>query len=404
MRAAHLVELHFKKGARIQSWNIQYSHRRSGSDFAVDGNVESVARNTGVRSVMALPTTSLSAYANVQIIGCKDERIDADEELDRREAEIDALYQIRLARRRDQEEREEKRRLRREARERGDHAALKEMRQQIGNLKGVAETFQSSDLELTPAPFDEGSSRSEHHHQIQGDISDLDGSFRRALLHSMGAGATRFVLSEDCYFVSTVDGTHKGAVSTHDGRPQNTVQDLQARERTREGVYQEEQVVMSDDMQLVPKYGRLATTRSSHAQRLNSPPLFRSPRSVPRPQPISFALDNVPSYQSAQNALRFVASNREAASRLKSFPTPSPSTKRTGSSWRSFFNRLLLGLQDSKTSLPDPDLDENGSSLAENFHQRMSIFEDGGPGKHLSSKQGIKTGRFSYLMADEAKE
>ena len=51
----------------------------------------------------------------------------ADEEEAAREAEMEALYQVRLARRRENEEREERRRLKREARERGDFVALREL-------------------------------------------------------------------------------------------------------------------------------------------------------------------------------------------------------------------------------------------------------------------------------------
>jgi hypothetical protein len=50
-----------------------------------------------------------------------------DEEKRQREVEMEALYQIRLESRRENEEREERRRLRIEARERGDSAALREI-------------------------------------------------------------------------------------------------------------------------------------------------------------------------------------------------------------------------------------------------------------------------------------
>lgn len=96
-----------------------------------------VDRNTSVRSVMTLPAYYPSARESEQVLGREGERggIDvviefpegADEEEERREAEMEALYQVRLARRRENEEREERRRLRREARERGDYVALREL-------------------------------------------------------------------------------------------------------------------------------------------------------------------------------------------------------------------------------------------------------------------------------------
>lgn len=96
-----------------------------------------IDRNTSVRSVMTLPAYNPSARENEQVLGREGERggIDvviefpegADDEEERRDAEMEALYQIRLARRRENEEREERRRLRREARERGDYVALREL-------------------------------------------------------------------------------------------------------------------------------------------------------------------------------------------------------------------------------------------------------------------------------------
>jgi len=96
-----------------------------------------VDRNTSVRSVMTLPAYHPSARESEQVLGREGERggIDVviefpegqDEEEERREAEMEALYQVRLARRRENEEREERRRLRREARERGDYVALREL-------------------------------------------------------------------------------------------------------------------------------------------------------------------------------------------------------------------------------------------------------------------------------------
>ena len=102
-----------------------------------------VDRHTSVRSIMTLPPYSADARETEQIIGREGDRggIDTvveypendDEEEARREEEMESLYQIRVARRRERAEREERRQLRREARARQDNAALEELRQQARN-------------------------------------------------------------------------------------------------------------------------------------------------------------------------------------------------------------------------------------------------------------------------------
>lgn len=96
-----------------------------------------VDRNTSVRSVMTLPAYRLDASEHEQVLGREGERggIDvvvemptAEDEEALREEEMETLYQIRLARRRQIEEREERRQRRREARARNDAVALEELR------------------------------------------------------------------------------------------------------------------------------------------------------------------------------------------------------------------------------------------------------------------------------------
>ncbi|KAL2353034.1 hypothetical protein BJ546DRAFT_165501 [Cryomyces antarcticus] len=99
-----------------------------------------VDRNTSVRSIMTLPAYSSAARPNERILGREGERAGIDmvveypetmeEEEGRREEEMESLYQIRLARRQEIAAREERRRLRREARERGDEATLEALRQE----------------------------------------------------------------------------------------------------------------------------------------------------------------------------------------------------------------------------------------------------------------------------------
>ena len=99
-----------------------------------------VDRNTSIRSIMTLPPYRSSPHPSERLIAREGERagVDtviefpetADEEELRREADMDALYQIRQARRRENEAREERRRERREAREAGDWARLEQLRLQ----------------------------------------------------------------------------------------------------------------------------------------------------------------------------------------------------------------------------------------------------------------------------------
>lgn len=102
------------------------------------GDGAGVDRNTSVRSVMTLPAYSPAARENERILAREGERagIDTvvefpegvDEEEERRENEMESLYQIRLARRAEAREREERRQARRAARARGDYEALAEIR------------------------------------------------------------------------------------------------------------------------------------------------------------------------------------------------------------------------------------------------------------------------------------
>lgn len=95
-----------------------------------------VDRNQSVRSVMTLPAYRMKANETEQVIGREGERDGVDvvveyptaEELETmRDEEMETLFQIRLARRQQRAEREERRRLYEEARARGDLVALSEV-------------------------------------------------------------------------------------------------------------------------------------------------------------------------------------------------------------------------------------------------------------------------------------
>ncbi|KAI1764724.1 MFS general substrate transporter [Hypoxylon sp. FL1150] len=95
-----------------------------------------VDRNTSIRSIMTLPAYRTKANENEQVIGREGERdgVDvvveyptAEEMEDMRDEEMETLFQIRLARRRERAERDERQRLAAEARSRGDTMALSEL-------------------------------------------------------------------------------------------------------------------------------------------------------------------------------------------------------------------------------------------------------------------------------------
>ncbi|KAG9256141.1 uncharacterized protein F5Z01DRAFT_541418 [Emericellopsis atlantica] len=96
-----------------------------------------VDRNTSIRSVLTLPAYSQAASHTEQVIGREGERdgvdvvVDFPTEQDEealREQEMNALYQLRETRRQQHADRDEMRRLRREAQQRNDSATLAELR------------------------------------------------------------------------------------------------------------------------------------------------------------------------------------------------------------------------------------------------------------------------------------
>ncbi|KAI0893629.1 hypothetical protein F4806DRAFT_498788 [Annulohypoxylon nitens] len=111
----------------------------SASEENRNSAVSQIDRNTSIRSVMTLPAYRTKANENEQVIGREGERdgVDVvvehptDEDMENmREEEMDTLFQIRLARRNQRAEREERHRLTTEARARGDALALSQLRAQ----------------------------------------------------------------------------------------------------------------------------------------------------------------------------------------------------------------------------------------------------------------------------------
>lgn len=98
-----------------------------------------VTRETSIRSILTLPAYRNKPNENERVLGREGERdgVDvvvefptAEEQEAMREEEMEAMYQVRVARRQQVAERDELRRQRAEARERGDHVRLSELRAQ----------------------------------------------------------------------------------------------------------------------------------------------------------------------------------------------------------------------------------------------------------------------------------
>lgn len=122
---------------------MQTNYRGREETAAINTAAAGVNRNTSVRSVMTLPAYSQAPKESEQVLGREGERAGMDtvvefpetqdEEDAAREVEMESLYQIRQARRREIAEREERRQERREARERGDFNRLEELRRESRN-------------------------------------------------------------------------------------------------------------------------------------------------------------------------------------------------------------------------------------------------------------------------------
>lgn len=132
-------------------------------------NTDTVNRNTSVRSIMTLPPYRPSPLPSERLIAREGERAGVDtvvefpetaeEEEIRREADMDEIYNIRLARRRENEERlqrRQERRAAREAREAGDWARVEQLRiqAQIAATAREATTMESAGSSSTSLPRD----------------------------------------------------------------------------------------------------------------------------------------------------------------------------------------------------------------------------------------------------------
>jgi hypothetical protein len=127
-------------GSTAPSSTRNGASNRNSQMSTTSANNASVTRNTSTRSTITLPAYTAQLRPNEELLGREGERagIDTivdfpetiDEEEARREDEMESLYQIRLQRRRENAAREERRRLRREARARGDTEEVERLRRE----------------------------------------------------------------------------------------------------------------------------------------------------------------------------------------------------------------------------------------------------------------------------------
>lgn len=136
------------RSARGSRQDLPDVERAQAAETAETG--DGVERHTSVRSVMTLPAYSKSVRENERVLAREGERDGIDvvvempenegEEEARREDEMESLYQIRLQRRTEIAEREERRQRRREARQRGDFAEVERIRQETTVANQARET------------------------------------------------------------------------------------------------------------------------------------------------------------------------------------------------------------------------------------------------------------------------
>ncbi|AEO53664.1 hypothetical protein MYCTH_2295311 [Thermothelomyces thermophilus ATCC 42464] len=143
-------ERHHRHYPTTSQANLQYALSDSHAQPDINNNSSSsnnnnnntaagVDRSTSIRSVMTLPVYRPKPSENELVLGREGERdgIDvvvemqtAEEEEALRDEEMEAMYRIRAARRRQLEEREARREARRRAREANDEAALRQLREE----------------------------------------------------------------------------------------------------------------------------------------------------------------------------------------------------------------------------------------------------------------------------------
>ncbi|TGJ85706.1 hypothetical protein E0Z10_g3023 [Xylaria hypoxylon] len=137
LHAGNLEPLSNTTSARDSSRRGGSSSINAVSETNRNSTASQIDRNTSIRSIMTLPKYTNTANEDERVLGRAGERDGVDIILEMpsaeqhealRDEEMETMYQIRLTRRQMNSEREERRRLTQEARQRGDTAALDELR------------------------------------------------------------------------------------------------------------------------------------------------------------------------------------------------------------------------------------------------------------------------------------
>jgi hypothetical protein len=173
------TSLNDRSRTRNSSYNPSISEGAHATESAeVCASANDINRNTSIRSIMSimtLPPYRVAPLPSEQLIAREGERAGVDtvveypatieEEEARREEDMQSLYQIRQARRREINEREERRRERAAAREVGNWARLEQMRlESQARQRARADSAASS---TTSLPVEAGSAVLIAEHQLR---------------------------------------------------------------------------------------------------------------------------------------------------------------------------------------------------------------------------------------------
>ncbi|KAL8997918.1 MAG: hypothetical protein Q9169_002911 [Polycauliona sp. 2 TL-2023] len=144
---------------------------RSNNEMTTSDN-DTVNRNTSVRSIMTLPPYRISPLPSERLIAREGERAgvdtvvefpeSAEDEEARREADMEELYQIRVVRRQENDDRRERRAARRAAREAGDTARLEQLRIQSRLAESASRIGGSAGSSSSSLPRDASTLLAEH--------------------------------------------------------------------------------------------------------------------------------------------------------------------------------------------------------------------------------------------------
>ncbi|KAI4097537.1 MAG: hypothetical protein LQ344_000270 [Seirophora lacunosa] len=159
--------------SRSASNSVDHQDRTATTEMTT---TDGVNRNTSVRSIMTLPPYRPAPLPTERLIAREGERagVDtvvefpetADDEEARREADMDELYQVRVARRQEAEERRERRHARRAAREAGDWARVEQLRVQarLAENARMADSLGSAGSSSSSLPRDGAAALLAEHH------------------------------------------------------------------------------------------------------------------------------------------------------------------------------------------------------------------------------------------------